>query len=91
MWAFVFLLAAAFMAALPGRWKLGRALSDQFQAAMTVSMPSAGSFFAPNDDDDDDEPILPRHHRWPEASQPPPPPPQHHHNHTDAPRVAIRF
>lgn len=90
MWAFVFLLAAAFMAALPGRWKLGRALSDQFQAAMTVSMPSAGSFFAPNDDDDDDdEPILPRHHRWPEASQPPPQ--QHHHTHTEAPRVAIRF
>ena len=90
MWAFVFLLAAAFMAALPGRWKLGRALSDQFQAAMTVSMPSAGSFFAPNDDDDDDnEPILPRHHRWPEPAQPPPQ--QHHHNHTEAPRVAIRF
>lgn len=34
MWAFVLLMVAAVVAALPGRWRLPRSLSDQLHAAM---------------------------------------------------------
>lgn len=66
MWAFVLLLVAAVVAALPGRWRLPRSLSEQLHAAMA---PHRGPSHTSAAAHPEEQPLLTH---W---NEPPPDPP----------------
>lgn len=65
MWAFVLLLVAAVVAALPGRWRLPRSLSEQLHAAMAPHRGPGPAAAQP-----EEQPLLAH---W---NEPPPDPPK---------------